>query len=325
MVVIHHYGYNLFPFCYAQKIFHSGNLAVSYFFVLSGFVLYISYHGRQIAYADFLRRRLGRIAPVYWLALALFLVVSFTLGQYVFTANLLKQILYSALFIQAWFPAYALCLNSPAWTISVEMLFYLSFPLLLMMQQRSARAFAVATVVVFAVSQAVHMHYAAGPLDVRTEAIVFFNPLIHISQFMLGMAGGYIFRHTTIRPQHVRWAPLSLLALALFLIALRPDNISYHAGLIAPVFLALILSIAITNPRPLNARWLVFLGEISYGIYILQFPVHDFMKALNTRLLHLPEPWFFYATLLMLILTAAVSYTLIEAPVRRWVNRSGRE
>jgi peptidoglycan/LPS O-acetylase OafA/YrhL len=48
------------------------------------------------------------------------------------------------------------------------------------------------------------------------------------------------------------------------------------------------------------------------------------MKALNTRLLHLPEPWFFYATLLMLILAAAVSYTFIEAPVRRWVNKGDR-
>lgn len=323
MVVIHHYGYNLFPFFYAEKIFHSGNLAVSYFFVLSGFVLYISYHGRHVSDMDFIKRRLGRIAPVYWLALLLFVVVALTVGHYVFSTDMVKQIAYSALFLQAWFPNYALCLNSPAWTISVEMLFYLSFPLLLRLQSRNARFFTVAAVVMFVASQAVHICYAAGPLNARGEAIFFFNPLVHISQFMVGMVGAHIFRTTTFKhaPAFFSSAALIALALVLTLIAIRPERLSYHAGLLAPLFVLLILFVAIANPRFLNMRWLVFLGEISYGVYILQFPVHDFLKDINTTTLHLPEPWFFYLTVMVLITTAAISYKVLETPVRRWVNR----
>src|SRR5436190_9360336 len=98
MVFIHHYGYNLFPFSLCEKLFHSGNIAVSYFFVLSGFVLYISYREKDISYLDYLKRRVARIAPVYWLALALFVMFSFWFSGYVLTGNLVKQIAYSALF-----------------------------------------------------------------------------------------------------------------------------------------------------------------------------------------------------------------------------------
>src|SRR4051812_17074411 len=75
MVFIHHFGREIFPFSKWPKVFSSGNLAVSYFFVLSGFVLYIGYHGKNFSYGDFLKRRIARIVPIY--EIALFLAVFF--------------------------------------------------------------------------------------------------------------------------------------------------------------------------------------------------------------------------------------------------------
>ncbi len=55
VVVIFHYAGDLFPYNKCGNLFHSGNLSVGYFYVLSGFVLYISQ--RKIKYFAFLKNR----------------------------------------------------------------------------------------------------------------------------------------------------------------------------------------------------------------------------------------------------------------------------
>ena len=321
MVFIHHFGTKVFPFNLAYKFFDSGNLAVSYFFVLSGFVLYISYVGSDMQYIDYLKRRTGRIVPVYILALFLFIAVAFCFYDYKFSSNLAKQIMYCTLFVQAYFPQYALSLNSPAWTISVEMLFYILFPLLLLMEKRSIRLFTAITITLFIVSQGIHLWYYQGgiKLSEKIEGYTFYNPLIHMSQFLIGMIGGYLYKRYTGTKRFI-FFPTILFVAIILLIVFRPESLSYHVGLIAPVFMLFILFTAINDPRILNINAVVFLGEISYGIYILQFPVYKFFDAMNARYMHIPEPYFFWFALCMLILAASISYTIFEKPLRRKIN-----
>ena len=74
LVVVFHYGCTVFPFNQAEHFFRNGNLAVNYFFVLSGFVMYSAYSQRQITYGYFIRRRFARIYPAYLLAVLLAVV-----------------------------------------------------------------------------------------------------------------------------------------------------------------------------------------------------------------------------------------------------------
>ena len=123
MVVIHHFGGSVFPFNKLPAIFRNGNIAVSYFFVLSGFVLFISYYRQQPAYGNYIKRRIGRIVPVYLLALLLSISLAFGFDHYTLSGESVKQVVFSTLLLQAFIPSYPLTLNGPGWTISVEMFF----------------------------------------------------------------------------------------------------------------------------------------------------------------------------------------------------------
>lgn len=68
-IVVYHYGYKIFPFNLKllNKIILNGSVGVSYFFILSGFVLIVSYLHRvkngKISYFNFYLNRFARIYP----------------------------------------------------------------------------------------------------------------------------------------------------------------------------------------------------------------------------------------------------------------------
>ena len=202
------------------------------------------------------------------------------------------------------------------------MFFYLLFPLLLFIQKKSIWIFAGIIIVLFALSQYFHLRYYPQRSQLPDSIVdtVFFSPIIHLSQFLLGMTGGYLFARFKDALPKLRWLPLVLFAVIILLIAYRPANISYQVGLIAPVFLLLILSIAINDTRTLNFRPLVYLGEISYGIYILQWPFYIIADTMNQRHVHVPKQYFFWCALGLLIAIASASYHFFELPLRKRIS-----
>lgn len=325
MVFVHHMGGDIVPFSLYPSVFHIGNIAVGYFFVLSGFVLYLSYRDKEIRYSDYIKRRLARIMPIYLLALVMTIGVSVAINDYqVFSARSLKEIGLSIFCLQSFVPGYPTVLNFPAWSISVEMFFYVLFPFLLLLQKGNLKVFVLLTIVLFAASQYFNLRYTllqdsvgAGVFDIIT-----YSPQIHLSQFLVGMLGGYLYGRLQFSFPRFRWLPLVAFALVMLVVAYRPQHISYQVGLIAPLFMVLILVIAINNPKWLNARPLVFLGEISYGIYILQHPVYTILDNANSQYIHISKTYFFYCSLAALILVASVTYYLVEMPVRRFMSSS---
>ena len=322
LVFIHHFGPgNIFP-----PFARIGNVAVCYFFVLSGFVLYLSYQGKHVRYSDYLKKRIGRIVPVYLLALLITVSLAVVFfGNNLSSARSIKELVLSAFFLQAFVPTYPLTLNLPGWTISVEMFFYLLFPLLLTVQRKNIKYFAVMAAVLFIASQYIHLKYfpIRKTLGDNIVDTVFFSPWIHLSQFLLGMIAGYIFnRIKGIAPKY-KFLPLALFIAIILFIAYRtyrPENLSFQVGLLDPLFMLLILSIAINDPKILNIRPLVYLGEISYGIYILQWPVYQFLELMNERHMHIPMPYFFSCALIILVLFASLSYHLMELPLKRKIS-----
>ena len=320
LVVIHHYGCGIFPFNVSTNIFHSGNVAVSYFFVLSGFVLYIAHCDKPIDYFHYLKRRAARIFPLYYFAM-LFTVFAIWQG-YQLPANIKQQVFYSSLFIQSYVPSYPLCLNSPAWSISVEMFFYLLFPFLLTLLQKKIKIFTLFCVLFFVVSQWLHLKYFPQRYSLSDNIVdpVFFSPMIHVSQFMIGMTGGYLFKRTQNKPPLPGFYPPLIFAAILLIIAFRPVNISYQVGLVAPLFALLIIAIARSSPVILKLPFFVFLGEISYGIYILQFPVFSYLCTLNGKYHFIASEKFFYPELLCLLVVTIALHYMIERPLRKLIN-----
>jgi peptidoglycan/LPS O-acetylase OafA/YrhL len=126
-IVIFHYGKesSLFNNENVSFMFEQANVGVSYFFILSGFVMIIAYIDKEnIDFFEYVKNRLARIYPVYFLAIILILVIRFFAG-----VNLVDLIL-NALMLQAWVPEKALTINFPGWSLSVELFFYILFPFL---------------------------------------------------------------------------------------------------------------------------------------------------------------------------------------------------
>jgi peptidoglycan/LPS O-acetylase OafA/YrhL len=108
-----------------------GFTGVSFFFVLSGFVLAWSHRDDDTA-RGFYRRRFARVMPVYWTTL----VLAIALGVYqeIDTwGTVVGRALPSVLGVQAWFPWPSVYFggNPVGWTLSCEFFFYAAFPTLL--------------------------------------------------------------------------------------------------------------------------------------------------------------------------------------------------
>ncbi|WP_297187934.1 acyltransferase [uncultured Corynebacterium sp.] len=114
-----------------------GSAGVTFFFILSGFLIYWSNsHIRSVnEVARYLLRRVAKIYPTHLLSLCLFVAASATVTAHgvslVLDFSRLELWLPNALLIHTWRPEWATLggMNTPSWSLASEMLFYLSFPL----------------------------------------------------------------------------------------------------------------------------------------------------------------------------------------------------
>jgi exopolysaccharide production protein ExoZ len=116
-----------------------GAHGVDLFFVISGFVMVAATAGRDVSPMAFMRRRLLRVVPLYWMLTIgmvwVALVVPGTFSSLVVeTDTFLKSLLFIPHF-SATFPDQALPLLAPGWTLNFEMYFYLVFALALLLPE----------------------------------------------------------------------------------------------------------------------------------------------------------------------------------------------
>jgi len=107
-----------------EYVFAFGAVGVHIFFVISGFIMVVtSRFEPSFQPFEFMRRRLLRIYPVYWICAALYLVYHTFLGE---PYDISVEQIAGALLL---WPGYASSIVGPAWTLAYEMFFYLSFAL----------------------------------------------------------------------------------------------------------------------------------------------------------------------------------------------------
>lgn len=332
-IVIFHYGRDIFPFNgdIVQSAFSQAHLGVSYFFLLSGFVMIIAYHHKQsIKPLDYLKNRLARIYPIYLLALLLVVGANLAEGR----AISLKQLGLGVFALQSWLPPYPMTLNAPGWSISVEMFFYIAFPFLFnyFFKRYSLTTIAIITGVVWVGSQlALHLlphvpAFAALPAEHQHE-LLHYHPLMHLNQFMLGCLVGLAFVKLNLQQRNYDGAVLAMVVALFAVVGLSPEQINYHNGLLAIIFVPLIVLLCLntgTITTLFNKEKLIFLGEISYGLYILQAPVYMWSeKFFKTVGISSPAALFYFAFAMLLILSA-VSYRFLETPLRNKIKNYGK-
>ena len=190
-----------------------GQYGVTFFFVLSGFILTWRYHGwfadgvADTRFWRFQRFRLARIYPIYVVGLLLDTPWHLyeragqlgEMGQTFWASWLLNLI-----GLQAWVPAmpFAMFWNTPAWSVSAEFFFYATFPFAcawLTRRVRSTAALCVLLAGVIAVAVTVYfaviwLVYVTVPLGSETQYILLvYNPLLRYGEFLAGCIAGQLF------------------------------------------------------------------------------------------------------------------------------------
>ena len=325
-IVAFHYGKNVPPFNLPviQSTIQHAYIGVSYFFILSGFIMMIAYSSKErIDFWNFMKRRISRIYPVFFLAIIILLAYHVVFGSKLKIIELILNVTLS----QSWVPGYALSFNSPSWSLAVEMFFYSIFPLAynLFFKHFSLAQIAIPIIAFYITSQIaaqflIHPTWYSG-YPSPSHDLAYYFPAVHLNEFFIGnLCGVYFLNHMKSRNYDLA---ILLLLIALIAILNTELNVNIHNGLMAVVFAPLILCISANSgllTKVSKHKALILLGEISYALYILQQPIHVWVSALMGFLNVNDSIFVFYFYLAVLILSATLSYRLVEKPLRKALN-----
>jgi len=340
-VVIHHYGHKdeVFPFYYSflNGFSSAGYQAVTFFFVLSGFILTYVYSGaREVDYLavdlhTFIKARIGRIAPGYFLALGL-AVPFFLYGAFIASTVpldiFIPGIFLVPAFLQAWYPPTAVAWNVPAWSLSVEMLFYISFPLILRFGQKCSCNKFLFLSFLMVILTAVVRHVIEPDANVGFDStyynFYYYFPLFHLPTFVFGMALGrvYLFGKSYSSRLHLSMFAMGAFALMLIFGGDAGSPWTKTDAILVVVFGLLIFGAAklpLMIKNVLATPSLVLLGESSYGIYILHSPIFSWWSQMDLEL----APTYDFIGYFVLTCTLSIfSFQYFETPLRRRILRS---
>lgn len=330
-IVIFHYGKNCFLFNndYVSFIFKQANVAVSYFFILSGFVMIIAYNDKKnINFFQYVKNRLARIYPIY--LLAIFLILGIKLFKEIIIIDLILNIL----MLQAWIPGKALTINYPGWSLSVELFFYFSFPFLLnfFYKKFTLKNIAIWIILFWLISQVIFYLIVQTNLitiPIYSARDLHYNPLMHFNEFLIGNLAGLYFINE-LREKRKNYSGYILFTLLVLLLLLKfPLGLNYHNGLLSIIFVPLILLISLSTDKFtkfFKKNIFIFLGEISFGMYILQSPIWRIFSDYRM------EKYFgldkdldfnlsFVIRLMILIIFSSISYLYFEKPIRNKIKK----
>ncbi|MEP9361069.1 acyltransferase [Sphingomonas sp. KR3-1] len=310
----------------AMAVLAKGYLAVDFFFLLSGFVIWMVWGerirlGGLASIPSFLQRRVARVWPLHLFMLGFAVALALALqltgrGSDHFPWHELPL---HILLLQNWGFTEHLTWNDPAWSISCELGAYLLFPLLaLAIDWRRVPSWAVIASIA-ALLALLHSIFASRGATALGQEI----PSLGLIRCILEFAGG-----TAVAALWLRWREawrLPALASAGIALALAA---AWALGLAetfaAPAcFAALLLALALSAARrgnPLEAGWLHYLGEISYATYLSHYLLWFAFKLAFVSDAHAVS-WPLVAAFLALVLAASVTlYHLVERPAQKWVN-----
>lgn len=308
-----------------------GDLGVSAFFVLSGFLI-TWLLGREhvatghVSLRRFYARRALRIFPAYYLLLLVSAAADHALGEVWSPGLWLAGLFYGMNYYNA-------VLGHPdtvlahCWSLAVEEQFYLLWPaLFLLAAPRGRRARATLLVVAIAVVALWRSVLWAG-FDVGTAWVynAFDTRFDNLAVGCLLATALETPRARAIARRIARRAWMPLLPLAALLVSREGIGETWHytAGLTLDAVLLAVLLVQVVQLSALRAwAWLDhpvvrYVGRISYPMYLW----HGWGMAIARRVPLVPPLARFGLGVLATIALASLSYRLVERPFLRWKER----
>lgn len=315
--------------------------AVSFFFVLSGFILSYTYAKKlqEIRLKDFIIARLARLWPIHFLCalLSVFILGDWNQldsgqGWVKLCANVL--LLHSLIPFSDWFFSF----NSVSWSISTELAFYAMFPFLFrgLHDFRNLLIFGISAWILFylTVSAVIGVDASERSTSITVWGLFYISPLSRVLEFLAGIICFQIFDQN--RGKSHSWPTIrEITAIAVLICAVflttkvgRSANIPSSIRiwlLTCGAFVAHGILITIFAreegllSRVLKTKILVVAGELSFSLYMVhQIVLRGGVKYLSAAAAQ--NPTLAYITYwIVSIFLSFVLFSLVEKPSRRFL------
>jgi peptidoglycan/LPS O-acetylase OafA/YrhL len=332
LVVLHHTVRDAGTIPGVTNILSMGTAGVGFFFALSGFVLTWSARDDDTKRA-FYRRRFARVYPLHFatflLAIPVLVLAGREIGLWEWATNLVL--------VQGWIPDADIYfgMNSPSWSLSGELLFYLLFPFAIPILRRlnGGQAWVVLIgLLALILIIALVVTWTAGSTD-STRFWLYIFPPYRFLGFLSGcLAARLIILGFRLNHPVSAAALYALLAYgAVFLVQSKVVKLGHglEDALLLPFILFLILAAASADlrgrPRMLSNIWLIRLGEWSFALYLTHWLLLQVLAALWTSLPEQSLPIRVAVDAAFIVLAVAVSaasYYGIERPLEKRLRKA---
>ena len=337
-VVVYHSDFHTLPGAWVP---------LQVFFVLSGFLITAMLAGEgqrngRVSLTGFYSRRIVRLVPPLLLTVALLAIYA----SFVHVADASQRLWGDSLAAMTYSDYRQALGHAPffgylaqTWSLAVEEQFYIIWAVLMVTavalhKRRLAYGFAIAGTVL-SVADRLYLTYSAPHFDHTVFTRVYYSFDSRADALFVGCLLGLLAadgHFSGWRPRATRAVAVAAVGAAAFLIwilfsaPLWQENLVVWWLPLSTLASAVIIVFFVTSPDAIGSRLvglapLVFLGELSYAIYLIHFPV---FLALQ------PGPngthWSFWPTeflrLAIIFAIACFSWFLIEKPLMRWRQRS---
>lgn len=315
-----------------------GFVGVDIFFVLSGFLITsILIQGRDrssgMGLKNFYFRRALRLLPALF-ALMLFCVVFALIFQPEKASNTLKGVLYTLFYVANWAQSPPMEPGigplSHAWSLSVEEQFYIVWPLVLLVLMRIKSKGVVLTILLSLITASVAISVWLWQAQVPFLRM-YFGSDTRAHELLIGCVAAILlfwgaFQNTNrLKIAFHLLSGISIVGILLSLFLIRHNTAFVYNGGFALVCIgtaALIIDIVVF-PSKLSRSFefapLVWIGKISYGLYLWHYPIFEASRRLFDG--RIPPILYQVIGVLTTILVATASYYLLEKPFLRLRRR----
>ena len=339
-VIIYHVDVNYLP---------GGFLGVDLFFVLSGYLissLIIKEYRRtgSLNLYNFYIRRARRLLPAVYFMITVGLVVMVLFNEVLLRKSHLDAI-FGYIYSSNWWYIFhkldyfdSFGAQSPfkhLWSLAIEEQFYMIFPLLFLLVNRKKKSkdgtFKLNKNFLYVVLGLILVSLIAHILlfDINNISRIYFGTDTRAFSLLVGVVGAILYPmerlHTKVTPQqNLIYSVISLVSIATLITVMiytsEYNTWLYRGGFLLVAILGLIVIISSGKQHTVMARLLsfkpvVFIGKISYSLYLWHFPI----LVLTTPVAEIGNTNIYFVILRVILtfVVAIVSYVFVETPIRK--------